>query len=290
MKRVWYACIFILLTVAGALAVNSSESHAKRMLRKPMALEDNKVYRFDIDGDKKKEKIRTVTVGDDDKYTVKTTVYVNEKKYAVIREKGSYSHEVVLCDLFAGKKGMNLIVYGFSDSDCIGKMQVYQLGVKKAVKIGQMGSGRKGKLSYIRMLGNIIQAKEEGAFYIFPDTPFYLNYFGCYYTKVKCVIKNGRINWVEQKDYTYNYKYTFRLNANITMYEKPDTSSKSSELKKGTKLTVLKIRPIRRSESKGYYSFVKIKTANGRTGWIYDQPIEDYENYTSVFKSMPAWG
>lgn len=288
--KIFCAGVVFLLVLTGVLAVTGSESQAKRLLDKPKMLMEGKTYSYDIDGDNKIEKIMVESEGDDDNYIVTTTVYADGKQYAKVKEKGCYSHTVVLCDLYSKKKGMNLIVYGTSDSDCIGKVQVYKLGAKKMTKIAQMKSGTRGKLNYIRMLGKIKQGNEEGAFYIYPDTPFYLNYFGCYYTKVKCQIQGNKIKWNEQKNYSYEYKYTFRLQVNMRLYSKADLQSQVTTLKPGIKMTVKKIQPIKRTKDGKTYSFVQVTTASGKTGWIYDQPIVDYENYVEVFKSMPAWG
>lgn len=288
--KIFCAGVVFLLVLTGVLAVTGSESQAKRLLDKPKMLMEGKTYSYDIDGDNKIEKIMVESEGDDDNYIVTTTVYTDGKQYAKVKEKGCYSHTVVLCDLYSKKKGMNLIVYGTSDSDCIGKVQVYKLGAKKMTKIAQMKSGTRGKLNYIRMLGKIKQGNEEGAFYIYPDTPFYLNYFGCYYTKVKCQIQGNKIKWNEQKNYSYEYKYTFRLQVNMSLYSKADLQSQVTTLKPGIKMTVKKIQPIKRTKDGKTYSFVQVTTASGKTGWIYDQPIVDYENYVEVFKSMPAWG
>lgn len=288
--KIFCAGVVFLLVLTGVLAVTGSESQAKRLLDKPKMLMEGKTYSYDIDGDNKIEKIMVESEGDDDNYIVTTTVYADGKQYAKVKEKGCYSHTVVLCDLYSKKKGMNLIVYGTSDSDCIGKVQVYKLGAKKMTKIAQMKSGTRGKLNYIRMLGKIKQGNEEGAFYIYPDTPFYLNYFGCYYTKVKCQIQGNKIKWNEQKNYSYEYKYTFRPQVNMRLYSKADLQSQVTTLKPGIKMTVKKIQPIKRTKDGKTYSFVQVTTASGKTGWIYDQPIVDYENYVEVFKSMPAWG
>lgn len=288
--KIFCAGVVFLLVLTGVLAVTGSESQAKRLLDKPKMLMEGKTYSYDIDGDNKIEKIMVESEGDADNYIVTTTVYADGKQYAKVKEKGCYSHTVVLCDLYSKKKGMNLIVYGTSDSDCIGKVQVYKLGAKKMTKIAQMKSGTRGKLNYIRMLGKIKQGNEEGAFYIYPDTPFYLNYFGCYYTKVKCQIQGNKIKWNEQKNYSYEYKYTFRLQVNMRLYSKADLQSQVTTLKPGIKMTVKKIQPIKRTKDGKTYSFVQVTTASGKTGWIYDQPIVDYENYVEVFKSMPAWG
>lgn len=288
--KIFCAGAVFLLVLTGVLVVTGSESQAKRLLDKPKMLMEGKTYSYDIDGDNKIEKIMVESEGDDDNYIVTTTVYADGKQYAKVKEKGCYSHTVVLCDLYSKKKGMNLIVYGTSDSDCIGKVQVYKLGAKKMTKIAQMKSGTRGKLNYIRMLGKIKQGNEEGAFYIYPDTPFYLNYFGCYYTKVKCQIQGNKIKWNEQKNYSYEYKYTFRLQVNMRLYSKADLQSQVTTLKPGIKMTVKKIQPIKRTKDGKTYSFVQVTTASGKTGWIYDQPIVDYENYVEVFKSMPAWG
>lgn len=160
-KRVLFWLPGILfLAFAGILFMDGNTVQAKRLLEKPKALLEKKVYQYDVDGDKIKEKIMVKTKVNDTKYIVTTTVYVDEKKYAVVTEKGSLCHHVYLCDLYAGKKGMNLLIYGTSDSDVIGKVQVYRLGKKKMTKIAQMKGGYKGKLSFVRMLGKIKQGSE----------------------------------------------------------------------------------------------------------------------------------
>lgn len=290
MKRIGMTSGLVLLLAAGALFFGGGQCQAKRMINKPKFLKENKVYQYDIDGDNKKEKIRIKSAGDEDKHVVTTTVYVDGEKYAKVKEKGSYHHNVALCDLYASRKGMNLLIYGTSDSDCVGLFQVYKLGKKKMTKIAQMKSGMKGKLGFVRMQEKVTQPNDDGAFYIYPDTPVYLNYFGCYYTRVKCKIKGDEIQWVAAKNYPYEYKYTFRLRVNISLYGKADLQSDVTVLKAGTKLTVQKIQPIKRDGEGRTYSLVQVKTAGGKVGWIYDQPIDDYENYEEIFESIPAWG
>lgn len=287
-----WSCIMgaaILVAVTGVIGTGT-QSQAKRLMDKPKVLKEGKTYRYDIDGDSKKEKIKIEEEGDSDKYKVKTTIYVNDKKYAVVSESGSFSHEVFLCDLYAKKKGMNLVVLGTSDSDCLGKFRVYHMAAKKMTLIGQMKGGTKKNLKINRLAMKLSQAKDEGNFYIYPDTPIYLNNFGCYYTRVQCKIENKKVKIVPQQSYAYKYDYTFKLARNTFMYASADKNSEQITLKAGTKLNVLRIQLVSRDSDERATSFVQIKTKSGKTGWFYDVPIDDYDSYIPLFKDMPQWG
>lgn len=289
-NRVCRLCVVLLIAMAGFFALSANRSEARRLLDKPKSLAVGKIYRYDIDGDGRKEKIRLESEENADSYKVNTKIYVDGKEYGEVKEKGSYSHHVILFDLYAKKKGMNLLVYGTADSDCLGKVRIYKLGQKKMTRIAHMKKEKKfGNLAFCRMRENIRQDEEDGTFYIFPDTPFYLNYFGCYYTKLKCRVTNGKIVCETKKNYSYNQEYTFTLQVSMNLYEKADLDSNVCELQKGTKLTVNKIQPVRLTKKEKAYSFVRVTTASGKTGWIYDQPIVDYDNYTDVFKKIPLW-
>lgn len=293
MSKMKWCCLLgvFALLLSGALFLNGTESQAKRMMSKPKFLKEGKVYKYDIDGDSKKEKVEIKTTGDFDEYVVMTKIRVDGKNYATVKEKGSFAHQVVLFDLYAKKKGMNFLIYGTADSDCVGKVQVFRAGAKKMTKIAQMKSGAKGLLEYGRMNGKISQGKEEGSFYIYPDTPFYLNLFGCYYTKVKCQISGNKIKWVKQKNYTYYYKHVFQLKRDMDAYEKASLTSEKSTLTSGTKLTVVKIQPMRRDSQGKRWSFVQVKTSAGKTVWVYDEPIDDYDSNNGYFQGeIPAWG
>lgn len=279
----------VLVAVAGVIG-SGTQSQAKKLMDKPKVLKEGKTYRYDIDGDSKKEKIMIEEEGDSDKYKVKTTVYVDGKKYAVVSENGSFTHEVFLCDLYAKKKGMNLVVMGTSDSDCLGKLRVYKMAAKKMTLIGQTKGGTKKNLKINRLAFKISQAKDEGNFYIYPDTPIYLNNFGCYYTKVQCKIEDKKIKVVPKKNYAYKYDYTFKLARNTFMYASASKNSAQITLKAGTRLNVQKIQFVSRDSEDRVTSYVQVKTKSGKTGWFYDTPILDYDSYVPLFVNTPLWG
>lgn len=280
---------FLFVGIAGVL-LGDTTSQAKKLIEKPIALVQGKTYRYDIDGDNKKEKISIEEAGDSESYKVKTTIYVDNKKYATVSDKSAFNHSVYLCDLYGKKKGMNLITIGTADSDTFTKMRIYKMGAKKMTQIARMNAGVKKNLNIYGILEKIDVAKEEGKFYIYPDTPIFLNNFGCYYTKVMCKIDGSKISVIKEKSYTNVYDYTFRLARNTFMYKDANKNSEQITLKAGVKLKVLKIMPVSVIQDGSTTSFVQVQTKKGKTGWIYDAPIEDYNSYVPLFKEIPTWG
>lgn len=287
-KNIW----ILFLLCLGMVLFGGEEAQAKRLLSKSKSLQAGKTYHYDIDGDKKKESIRLVTKRQGNA-KVTSTLYVDRVKYYQLKEKGvDCGHVADLCDLYSKKKGMNLILYTLGSSDRISCVRVIQCGKKKGKLIAAMNSGMKGMMEFYRVKGKVIQNKEEGAFTLNVDTPFYLNYFGCYYAKIKWKIAGKEIQPIVQTDYTYNMKYTFTLRKSIIAYDIPDTlKGDPSVLDAGTKLSVLAVRPRTwDTDSETHTSYVKIKTSRGKIYWIYDEPVEPMDATAYYFKEIPAWG
>ncbi len=288
LKHVVYT---VLLCMMFILFFDGRESQAKRLLKKSKSLQPGKTYSLDIDGDKKKESVQFLSKRNSDDLTV-STLYVDGKKYYQWKAKSAdYDHQVDLCDLYAKKKGMNLVMYEVGSSECIGKVRVLQCGKKKGKSIASMSAGVKGKMDFVRFKGKTIQGKEEGTFTLNVDTPFYLNYFGCYYSKIKWQIKGKKIQPIVQTDYAYNMKYTFTLRKSIIAYDIPDSvNGDPSVVDANTKLSVLAVRPVEYDEQSGNRTnYVKIKTDTAIL-WVYDEPIETRDATSYYFKEIPSWG
>ncbi len=282
----------LLLALMGVCFFPSQNAEAKKLMKKAKELQPNKTYRYDIDGDKKKETIRVVIKSNDTKYKTQGIMYVNNKKYYHFRSTGLWSTFVVT-DFYAKKKGMNVFVYATSDSDVMDKVEVLKCGAKKAKAIARMKLGRYDMLKVYRMSGKITQCEEEGAFYLYPDSPFGLTYFGSNYVKVKFKIQGNKVELVKQKTYKNTYRFNYVLKRSMKIYASPDFNSEVTVLPSGTSLSVTHICPIRFDEMDGYveqYSFVKIKTSSGQVGWAYDQPLTENEDYNPYFQEIPAWG
>ncbi|MBO5485767.1 MAG: hypothetical protein J5988_02400, partial [Eubacterium sp.] len=89
----------------------------------------------------------------------------------------------------------------------------------------------------------------------------------------------------------YYYKHVFQLKRDMDAYEKASLTSEKSTLTSGTKLTVVKIQPMRRDSQGKRWSFVQVKTSAGKTVWVYDEPIDDYDSNNGYFQGeIPAWG
>lgn len=285
--RLFLGMIAFCLCMGAAVLGTGVKAEAKRLLAKPKGLQEKKVYSYDIDGDKKKEKIR-YTYSVNDSYKTKIKITVNGKKYYQATFNNSFNIDVFLFDLYEKDNRMNLFIYGTADSDCLGDIKVLKCRGRSA-KVIAKGKGLKGEsLNAFRMLGKLTQAKKDGKFYLYLDTPRDLSDFGCYFAKVAFQIKNRKIVIVPQIQYRNAYKFTYTVARSFQMYQKPSLSSRTSTVKKGTKLKILAVRPISgNGDSENAVTFVKVKLASGKVGWVY-QTISYKEK--TYFAERPTWG
>lgn len=255
-------------------------------------LKENRTYRYDLNGDKKKEKIKVkCTVSGYSNATIQ--LYVNGKRI-FSRKRDSLGAKFYLVDLNKKDKYKELLVHGLSDSGTTGDFFAvrYKGNNKKSVLEGATQNGRKlrsnsKQLNLYRF--TLYSNTGQNKLYIKADTPYSNFYFGSYYVKVPVVIKNGKLTAQKSSSYRalgQTRSYLYRLKRSMALYEKASTSSSSVICYSGSSFHALELKPAQNSDTGGLY--VKVKMSSGKTGWLYFPSYSSYD--IGYLENVPAWG
>lgn len=256
-------------------------------------LKENKTYRYDLNGDKKKEKIKVICqrINDTD---ATIQVYINGKKF-FSRNRYAFGAEFYLVDLNTKDKYKELLVHALSDSDTIGDFFAlrYKGKNKKSIFEGTANKGAKlksntGQLDLYRF--TLLSNTGKNKLYISADTPYSNFYFGSYYIKVPVAIKNGKLIAQKQSAYqvlAYTKTFVYQLKRSMPLYETASTGSNYVTCYSGSKFKVLELKPAEKNKDTGAL-YVKIKTLSGKKGWLYFPAYSGY-NY-DYLEVKPGWG
>lgn len=273
-------------------------------------LTENKVYRCDLNGDKKKENVKVTT-----NFTkiswgeyVTVNIFVNKKKVFSKKEywgkNFDYGRFTAFCIADINKKDRYkeiLVFVGFGRAYATVDAYAVQFRNKNKVKVynGNCGldnagntrslfsqynklvlsrgfDSTKGSLCYRNMFKEI-----DGKVCVLSDTPYWCGSFGCYFVYVPVGLSSdGSLIAKDLPMYKLSSectiavsKHKYKLNRNTKLYRGPSRKSKYSIYKKGI-ITPLYIKPIPKPSN--YFNaqnqgdaFIKVKTASGKSGWIY---------------------
>lgn len=296
--RAMVMALFLLLTcfVAGRTAVT-----AEAASNKVTVLKQGKTYSSNLNGGKKKEKIRYTfncpfnsRVGD-------FKLYVNGKKVYSSSIRGDDA-VVTLLDLDSKDKYKELFVTS---------LYTYESSILGNVFLMRYVSGKKVKVyncdyiaAHLGRLPSVLKNSGKNKFYVVSDTPFYNNTFGCNYGLIPLKLQGDRLVAANADAYDLvevdydsrlgaykkykKSKYKYTLSHSMTLYSSPSRSKPSGTLRSGTSFTASKIRP---AGAKAVYSmtwydvFVKVKTVSGRTGWLLFPADSDIK----YLKYRPWW-
>ena len=253
-------------------------------------LQPGRTYSYDLDKDGKNEKIKyTKQSVNEDVEIVK--VFINGKMSLNKRLNGSAS--LNLCNLNKKDKYIEFILNAIGPSDIIEYMGIYRYNKQKVSQLFQVkGDTLYGKMSLYRYKDFVLGT--GNTFYINADTPIWIRDLGSYYCKMPFLIKGNKIvaNKVSAYDIfspsTTNYKkrMKFELKKLVTVYKTSSkVKGKAFTLKKGDKITIDKIKPVKKSPATAYVRINKGK----KKGWIYIKEKGSAID-SSMFKEVPAWG
>lgn len=285
-----------LLALCLFCACLSPASTAQASGSKVVKLKENKTYYYNLNGDKKKEKIEIKC-----KYRKNSNdtiqVYVNEEK--LFSQKDDYLYGMFyLIDLNAKDKYKELLVETHSDSEVNAAFEAirYQGKNKKSILKSNGIHGDKIKCNSRQLelyRFSLLSNTGKNKFYISADRPYSNTYFGSYYCKVPVTVKNGKL--VAQKSSTYETaaftkKFVYQLNRSMALYSKASTSSKSITCKSGSKFKALSLKPVETTKANGAL-FVKVKMTSGKIGWLYFPALsKNNTNFNYYLKTVPGWG
>jgi len=282
--KIAFAATLLLLSL-----ISITEIKAKSQF-KAKVLKPNKIYKYDLDGDGKKEKIEVKKkFNKTDPSTGQIRLLINGK----LAHKQSLNPDVdgqyTILDLKSSDKFLDLFLITTGSSYTL-DFAGFQRYVNKKIKT--ISSSKKNndlKFSRSFTLGKIDGKGNFSALDV--DTPFYIPAIGNYYTDISFIITGEKV--MQKQVSTYSVKksdFKFKLEKNIKVYEKANKkSTKVKTLKKGDTLTILKIKPmdcVSDNDFKQYSAYVYIKDSKGKKGWIYIGKDFDYK----IFNEVPAWG
>lgn len=280
--RAMVMALFLLLAcfVAGRMAVT-----AEAASNKVTVLKQGKTYSYNLNGGKKKEKVRyTFKSVDFYPQTSGFKLYINGKKVYSFNSGDLEDAEVQLLDVNRKDKYKELLIC------CMGPNQ----NLEKVVLIRYL-SGKKIKVfncdyhaEHVNKRSSIVKNSGKNKFYVASQTPFPSETFGLYYASIPLKLLGNRLVFANTDD-TYdlvaphwwpelNYKKNkYTLSRSMTLYSSASRNKQIGTLPSGTSFTASKIRPAGSKivswydniKVKYYDLFVKIKTVSGRIGWLF---------------------
>lgn len=285
--------ISLVLAVSFVCALLFPAVAAQAAGSKIVHLKENKTYRYDLNGDKKKETVKVkCTVSGYSDATIQ--VYVNGKKL-LSRKRDALGAEFYLLDLDKKDKYKEILVHAESDSETTADFFAfrYRGKNKKSILEGTKEHGRKlrcnsGQLDLYRF--TVSSNTGQNKFYISADTPYSNFYFGSYYIKVPVTMKNNKLTAQKLPSYKTlgsTKKYVYRLKYSMRLYEKASISSDSMICYGGTSFHALELKPVEQNKDTGAL-YVKVKTSSGKTGWLYFPAFSQYN--TGYLENVPGWG
>ena len=299
--------ILIISILASAIPIEA------KSLVKVKELEPNIVYYYDLDKDGKKEKIYYVispveTEKYYDSYIVK--LYINDKlSYNSIQDnaytvdssgKGfsRYSPYKIM-DLNTKDKSLDLLLSMLGENT----FQDYQAFQRYSNnKIKTIASSTAGKVYEQKSGYNVLDrdyafrvtgVDGSGNFNLDLNNP-YGALFGMYHGYIKMEAKNGKIRKRSKAKHPIVYIYkkyqSNKMARSVKLYKKASRSSKVIKtLKKGEKISILKVKPQYSKKYKSYMvEYAYAKTSSGKKGWIYIG--EDLDRNQALFTDIRGWG
>lgn len=253
-KRIGIIFIMVLMLFLSGNVAEAKSSKVK-------VLKPGKVYSYDLNGDKKKEKIvcKTILLYDHD---VHWRIYIDDK-LAYSKNYVHWGADFCLADFNTKDKFKEIVVnegivnQGYDYTVCFrykdGELQDYfSFPPNKVLECYWLSKKQPG----------------NGKICFWSDTPFYEVNLGKYLVKVEYKVSKGKFKKITGNTYTVvgdcmGDELSYELARNVNMrYGLKDSRTKCT-LKKGTQFSLEKI-----NVSNNRIKYIYIKTSTGTKGWI----------------------
>ena len=219
-------------------------------------LTEGKAYKYDLDGDGKKESVQIKSGKKDDDRYYEAYIYIDGKRAVTAKEPyGFYSVDAQI--LIMDEKNVFIYLTPYGDNDDGSKV------------IYQYKDGKLKKSIDLESLGRYANVEEVSKNKITMRIRRTWSAIGCFSYKCSLVCKNGKLE-PETKTYAlYSYSPTQKTSKpyltaknNMQLYESHNTDKKTYVLKKGQKVKITKY------YFNGSIHMFQIKTKSGKKGWI----------------------
>lgn len=250
-----------------------------------VALEENKRYSIDLDGDGIEEEIR-LKAKKAESSGYKYQLYVDYDKAKTIK---GYSIACRVVDIDTTDKQKEICFYSMGPSNYVETFGIYTYTDNKLVKISK---------EMLKPCRDGLKIKGDGKV---SSTHDYLasDQMGCYYVRRDYEYKNGKL--VELSDdnideLTNNSEeYEYKLCKKIDVYKSYNSTKIVKTLKKGTKLKIDKVYYTKKDiEDKTTVNHARIRVDDKVVGWIEIPSVYDEDGQWNekkyIFEERPSWG
>lgn len=248
-------------------------------VKKVVSLEENTIYKCDLDGDGKKESLQYKLTVDEEKHTVKLKLYINSKvRYT--KTTNGITYWVSLFDLHKDDNRPDLFIQTKAESDTVTNALFAHVNQDKSVNTTAFNPDKITKsLNFCRY--SLYGTDGSGNFTLSVDTPIYSPAIGCYYCYITFQDKGGKISLKPANTFKledYSKKYCYKAAKGFSVYKKAGSKAVAYKVEKGSLVTFDQM-----YLSKTGKAYFRIINGKGKKGWI----PSDLEN---LFTEIPAWG
>lgn len=273
---------------------------SKKITNAGIALEPDREYQFDLDGNGTLETISWTPVSgaqEYDYYDYGLTLTINGVVQNCFPGDLRGSIDLSLLDLGNDDRELELLLSITEDSDTISTLSLYRFQDGMLTMISDLSGKVCGGQGYLYRY-NGLRAMGDGLLYVNADTPINASSlaFGCFYTNLLFSYENGTLKEVIQDIYPrqdygivlsafeHNSDWQYYVFAkDFTVMKEPGGSVPAYEVKEGETAC-----PVAWSIKDGVI-YVYIMNEAGACGWIKDQNPEDWPDHR-LYVDVPAWG
>lgn len=239
-------------------------------------LKESKTYKVDLDGDGTKETVKCVgkAKGEYNGYAV--NIYVNGKKAVSASDDNALSAEISLLDIDKSDSGQELYVHFRSESDGFEKGVGYRYengALKKLFTFSGKDAGT-GRLSVLQ--------KQPGDGKVYFSAEYYDPSLQQGYAKTAYKISSGKLK-IEKKSVRNTTgdwrKKKYRATTSLKAYDSISAKSEKFTVKKGDIFYVYKLKFRVSDNLSSGVTYLYVKTADGKTGWIKNPQKSFCEGY-----------
>lgn len=291
MKKTLKNILVFVLALAMVLPfMPAAEASAKSTSIK--TLREGKTYSLNLNGGSAKEKVRWTNSGTEASNTF--NLYVNGRKVYSKHYPFGWVREVSCVDINTSDKYKEIAVYVCEENICYVDFFALRYINKNTVKKYSY-SGEK-----LLRIWDVSPKVSKNKLFINADTPYHCDAFGLYKVLLPLKISGSKLKRVKENSYELDSSWVnsygntgwtsdfFTLAGTMKLYSKSSKKASYKTVYYGTRFKPLKIVPKNISSKSGYkYAdlFVKVKTADGKTGWLYFP-----KTGSGYLKQKTGWG
>lgn len=245
-----------------------------------ISLHAGNTYRYDLNGDGKKEKIVYQSIENEKDFTSTCKIYVNDKLCYHKTAKESFCFDMYLCDLDVSDSFLDIYIDARTYSDGVTYSKFARYDGSKITEYCQLSPESVSKYFKIFRYG-LGDIRGDGTFQVVVDSPIYSETIGCYNCFLEFKMVEDKLTPITTNFYYLNQdskKYPYKAAKSFISYTKVGSKTTAFIVKKGDTITFDKL-----YVSKSGKLYVRIRNQKGKNGWM-SGSLKD------LFVEIPAWG